>query len=96
MNTLLPVDVSAKDYFVNHPCGFHKFKSSVVIVVILLLVYEINFFNSYFVRYITILYFLNDVEEGGQTAFPVADNETFNHEVCLSDRSYIHTNKFLS
>ena len=45
MNTLLPVDVSAKDYFVNHPCGFHKFKSSVVIVVILLLVYEINFFT---------------------------------------------------
>lgn len=28
-------------------------------------------------RYITILYYLNDVEEGGETAFPVADNETF-------------------
>ena len=52
-------------------------------------------FYSYFVRYITILYFLNDVEEGGQTAFPVADNETFNHEVCITDRSYIHTNKIL-
>lgn len=52
-------------------------------------------FYSYFVRYITILYFLNDVEEGGQTAFPVADNETFNHEVCIIDRSYIHTNKIL-
>ena len=32
-------------------------------------------------RYITILYFLNDVEEGGETAFPVADNETFSYEV---------------
>ena len=34
-----------------------------------------------FYRYITILYYLNDVEEGGETAFPVADNETFNQEV---------------
>jgi hypothetical protein len=32
-------------------------------------------------RYITILYFLNDVEEGGETAFPVADNATFSIEV---------------
>ncbi|EDO47249.1 predicted protein, partial [Nematostella vectensis] len=27
--------------------------------------------------YITIIYFLTDVEKGGQTAFPVADNATF-------------------
>lgn len=27
-------------------------------------------------RFITILYYLNDVEEGGETAFPVADNST--------------------
>lgn len=27
------------------------------------------------------LYFLNDVEEGGETAFPVADNATFSAEV---------------
>ena len=27
------------------------------------------------------LYFLNDVEEGGETAFPVADNATFSPEV---------------
>ena len=27
------------------------------------------------------LYFLNDVEEGGETAFPVANNETFSIEV---------------
>ena len=32
-------------------------------------------------RYITVLYFLNDVEEGGETAFPVADNATFSKEV---------------
>lgn len=31
-------------------------------------------------RYITVLYFLNDVEEGGETAFPVADNATFSSE----------------
>lgn len=31
-------------------------------------------------RYITVLYFLNDVEEGGETAFPVADNATFSTE----------------
>ncbi|KAK3741147.1 hypothetical protein QZH41_011821 [Actinostola sp. cb2023] len=32
-------------------------------------------------RFITILYYLNDVEEGGETAFMVADNDTFKHEV---------------
>nr|XP_054764841.1 transmembrane prolyl 4-hydroxylase-like [Lytechinus pictus] len=31
-------------------------------------------------RLATILYYLNDVEEGGGTAFPVADNETFTEE----------------
>ncbi|KAJ7383009.1 hypothetical protein OS493_031179 [Desmophyllum pertusum] len=31
-------------------------------------------------RYVTVLYFLNDVEEGGETAFPVADNATFSIE----------------
>ena len=30
------------------------------------------------------LYFLNDVEEGGETAFPVANNETFSIEVRIS------------
>jgi len=29
-------------------------------------------------RYITILYYLNDVEDGGETAFPVADMKDFN------------------
>lgn len=32
-------------------------------------------------RYITLLYYLNDVEDGGETAFPVADNETFNQQL---------------
>ncbi|XP_006822380.1 transmembrane prolyl 4-hydroxylase-like [Saccoglossus kowalevskii] len=31
-------------------------------------------------RFMTILYYLNDVEEGGETAFPIADNETFTTE----------------
>ena len=34
-----------------------------------------------FYRYITILYYLNDVEEGGETAFPVADMKDFNETV---------------
>ena len=29
----------------------------------------------------TVLYYLNDVEEGGETAFPMADNSTRNMEV---------------
>lgn len=36
-------------------------------------------------RYITILYYLNDVEEGGETAFPVADMKDFN-ETKFRDR----------
>ena len=36
-----------------------------------------------FCRYITILYFLNDVEEGGHTAFPIADDATFKQQVCM-------------
>lgn len=32
-------------------------------------------------RYITILFYLNDVEEGGETAFPVADNGTLDANV---------------
>ena len=27
------------------------------------------------------LYFLDNVEEGGETAFPIADNSTFDNEV---------------
>ena len=32
---------------------------------------------------VTILYFLNDVDEGGQTAFVVADNSTLNESVSV-------------
>ena len=31
----------------------------------------------------TVLYFLNDVEEGGETAFPLADNVTLDQKVRL-------------
>ena len=34
-------------------------------------------------RMVTILYFLNDVDEGGQTAFVVADNSTLNESVSV-------------
>ncbi|KAJ7337117.1 hypothetical protein OS493_009969 [Desmophyllum pertusum] len=40
-------------------------------------------------RYITILYFLNDVEEGGQTAFPIADNGTFNKQAWTRKSNYL-------
>lgn len=39
-------------------------------------------------RYITVLYFLNDVEEGGETAFPVADNATFSTEAWAKITKY--------
>ena len=31
----------------------------------------------------TILYYLNDVEEGGETAFPTADNATLDMDVSI-------------
>ena len=34
-------------------------------------------------RMVTILYYLNDVDEGGQTAFVVADNSTLNESVSV-------------
>lgn len=38
-------------------------------------------YYCYSIRYVTVLYYLNDVEEGGETAFPMADNTTRNMEV---------------
>ena len=32
-------------------------------------------------RYATILYYLNDIEDGGETAFPVVDNAAFDKQV---------------
>lgn len=36
-------------------------------------------------RYATVLYFLDDVEEGGETAFPIADNSTFDNKEWIRD-----------
>ncbi|XP_030850329.1 transmembrane prolyl 4-hydroxylase-like [Strongylocentrotus purpuratus] len=36
-------------------------------------------------RYITIMTYLNDVEEGGETAFPYADNATYSAEVAIEN-----------
>ena len=41
--------------------------------------------NSSF-RFLTILYYLNDVPRGGETAFPVADEEIFNQRVRNANR----------
>ena len=32
----------------------------------------------------TVLFYLNDVIEGGETAFPLADNETYSIEVWIT------------
>lgn len=37
-------------------------------------------------RYVTILYYLNNVEEGGETAFPVADNTSLDMEQMTASR----------
>ena len=43
---------------------------------------------KYFDRFITIMIYLNDVEEGGETAFPAANNKTYDEEVIvIVDRS---------
>ncbi|XP_022313337.1 transmembrane prolyl 4-hydroxylase-like [Crassostrea virginica] len=34
-------------------------------------------------RYMTILFYLNDVEEGGETAFPVAQNQTLDYQTMM-------------
>ena len=39
--------------------------------------------KTVFLRFMTILYYLNDVKDGGETAFPVADNETFDQMVSV-------------
>ena len=38
---------------------------------------------KYFDRFITIMIYLNDVEEGGETAFPAANNKTYDEEVIV-------------
>ena len=38
-------------------------------------------------RFMTILFYLNDVEGGGETAFPVANNETL--DITVSIQSFI-------
>lgn len=38
------------------------------------------------------LYFLNDVEEGGETAFPIADNVTVDSRVRVRDLQNISNN----
>ena len=43
----------------------------------------------YTLRYIAILYYLNDVEDGGETAFPVADMKDFNETVSVMDIEFL-------
>ena len=49
----------------------------------------LNLFLPFNYRYMTILFYLNDVEGGGETAFPVANNETL--DITVSIQSFIDT-----
>ncbi|XP_028401152.1 transmembrane prolyl 4-hydroxylase-like isoform X3 [Dendronephthya gigantea] len=40
-------------------------------------------------RYMTVLYFLNDVEEGGETAFPIADNVTVDSKILFGKDRHV-------
>ena len=51
---------------------------------------QMNFIFHY--RYATVLYYLNDVKYGGETAFPVVDEITFDKQVGL----HFHLNPDLS
>ena len=51
---------------------------------------QMIFFFHY--RYATVLYYLNDVKYGGETAFPVVDEITFDEQVGL----HFHLNPELS
>ena len=51
---------------------------------------QTNFIFDY--RYATVLYYLNDVKYGGETAFPVVDKITFDQQVGL----HFHSNPDLS
>ena len=42
------------------------------------------FVFEFICRFATVLFYLNDVEEGGATAFPVAGNETYGDKVNIS------------
>ena len=44
-------------------------------------------------RYITILYYLNNVEDGGETSFPVADMKDFNETVSVIDQYRISVDR---
>ena len=65
-----------------NPKGFSELGTAIVMILFQLRDYCINgcfFVDCYFIRiliicrYFTILYYLNNVEDGGETAFPVAD-----------------------
>lgn len=47
------------------------------------LMVELDMF--YIFRYVTVLFYLNTVEEGGETTFPVADNRTYDEVVSHND-----------
>ena len=53
---------------------------------------QMNSFFSCHYRYATVLYYLNDVKYGGETAFPVVDEITFDEQVGL----HFHLNPDLS
>ena len=61
--------------------GTHQFKAMNFSYNWMEIFYFFEFFVTFFFRLVTILYYLNDVDEGGQTAFVIADNSTLNETV---------------
>ena len=47
--------------------------------------FEIELKLVQFSRFVTVMFYLNEPEEGGETAFPLANNETYLEEVNKRD-----------
>lgn len=48
-------------------------------------------------RYLTMLFYLSSVEEGGETTFPVADNRTYEEQVSvLSQPTFMNQQSLFS
>lgn len=43
----------------------------------------------FYCRYLTVLFYLSSIEEGGDTTFPVADNRTYDEKVSVLPQSTI-------
>lgn len=59
----------------------HLLKMSVLSVRIPVFFHKHTICPLLHLRYLTMLFYLNSVQEGGETTFPVADNRTYEEQV---------------